>query len=91
MLDKEKLYIIAYINIANIDNTHVSNYMNEITKHLTKGFDDSVKFFVIPIRNGESNIQFFNINMLKDLEPDNIETLIEKLKSLKEGFSKEIF
>lgn len=88
MLDKEKLYIIAYVNIANIDIKDVSSHINEITKYLTAGFDDSVKFFVIPIRSGESNIQFFNINMLKDLEPDNIETLIEKLKTLKERLSK---
>ena len=50
MLDKDKLYIIIYISIKNIDDSDVPAYISEMTHNIKYDFDDSVKFFVIPTK-----------------------------------------
>jgi hypothetical protein len=79
MLDKDKLYIVAYLGLKSIDDADVPGYIEDVTEHISKGFDDSVKFLVIPTREKETHIEFFNCEMLKNLEPEDAQSLIDKL------------
>ena len=79
MLDKDKLYIVSYIGIKSIDDADVPGYIEDVTEHISKGFDDSVKFLIIPTREKETHIEFFNGEMLKNLEPEDAQSLIDKL------------
>ena len=79
MLDKDKLYIVTYLGLEGVDNTDIPSYIAEITSHITKNFDDSVKFLAIPTKNKDTKIEFFNGEMLKQLEPDDVQSLIDKL------------
>ena len=81
MLDKDKLYIVAYVGIKGINDSDVPAYIYDITRHITSDFDDSVKILVIPTKNRDTNIEFFNGEMLKNLEPDDVQSLIEKLQN----------
>lgn len=45
MLDKDKLYIVSYIGLKGIYDADVPAYLDEVTTHISKGFDDSVKFW----------------------------------------------
>ena len=79
MLDKDKLYIVTYLGLKGVDETDIPSYIAEITSHITKNFDDSVKFLAIPTKNDDTKIEFFNGEMLKHLEPDDVQSLIDKL------------
>lgn len=79
MLDKDKLYIVTYLGLEGVDKTDIPSYIAEITSHITKNFDDSVKFLAIPTKNKDTKIDFFNGEMLKQLEPDDVQSLIDKL------------
>lgn len=80
MLDKDKLYIVTYLGLKGVDESDIPSYIADITCHITKNFDDSVKFIAIPTKNKDTKIEFFNGEMLKQLEPDDVQSLIEKLQ-----------
>lgn len=86
MLDKDKLYIVVYIGIKDIDDSDVPAYINEITTHITSDFDDSVKFLIIPTRHKDTHIEFVNSGeLLKRIEPEEAKSLIEKLQKMIEN------
>ena len=77
MLDKDKLQIICYLNISNIDDSDVPKFILE-TKDKCLTFDESVKVIIVPSRNTETYFEFYN--MCK-IEPSTLEELNEKLKN----------
>ena len=79
MLDKDKLFIVTYLGLKGIYDADVPGYIEDVTNHISKGFDDSVKFLFIPTREKETHIEFFNGEMLKNLEPEDAQSLIDKL------------
>jgi hypothetical protein len=82
MLDKNKLYIICYISISGISDEDVPSHLASITDHITKGYDNSVKFIFIPTRTQDTHIEFFGLNMLKKLNSDEAKAFIEKFETL---------
>lgn len=79
MLDKDKLFIVMYLGIKGIDVTNIPAYINDATIHISKNFDESVKVLVIPVEERNTHIEFFNGEMLKNLEPEDAQSLIDKL------------
>lgn len=79
MLDKDKLYIVSYLGLKGIDDADAPAYLEEVAKHISKGFDDSVKFLFIPTKERDTHIEFFNGEMLKTLEPEHAQELIDRL------------
>lgn len=79
MLDKDKLYIVSYLGLKGIDDADVPAYLEDVTEHISKGFDDSVKFLFIPTKERDTHIEFFNGEMLKNLNPEDAQSLIDKL------------
>lgn len=77
MLDKDKLWIICYLNISNMDGSDVSKYIQE-TKDKCLTFDESVKVIIVPSRNTETYFEFYNMSKI---EPSTLEELNEKLKN----------
>mgnify|MGYP003488895838 FL=1 len=77
MLDKDKLWIICYLNISNIDVSDVSKYIQE-TKDKCLTFDESVKVIIVPSRNTETYFEFYNMSKI---EPSTLDELNEKLKN----------
>lgn len=72
IFDKDKLYIVVYLAIGTIDNSGIEKYISD--------FDNTVRFFILPTREPNNRIEFYNGEMLKKLESDTIETLINNLK-----------
>ena len=72
--DKDKLWIVYNVNVAGL----TVEAANRVVEHINKGlsvFDNSVISLIIPIMEGNSHIEFYN---LEKAEP----TSIEKLKKL---------
>lgn len=85
MLDKDKLFIVIYVNITGFgDANKVLNSIAELTK-----FDESVMRIIIPTLEGETRVECINPVLLSEEQYEEtrnrIESLTEKLeKAIKE-------
>lgn len=77
MLDKDKLWIICYLNISNMDGSDIPKFIQE-TKEKCFTFDESVKVIIVPSRNTETYFEFYNMSKI---EPSTLDELNEKLKN----------
>ena len=72
--DKDKLWIVYNVNIAGMTKQAACGVVEHIRKELST-FDNSVVSLIVPIMEGNSHIEFYN---LEKADP----TSIEKLKEL---------
>lgn len=75
--DKDKLWIVYNVNIAGMTKQGAIGVIDHIHKELSV-FDDSVVSLIVPIREGNSHIEFYNMQKAKP-------TTIDKLKKLTEN------
>lgn len=88
--DKDKLFVVANICISNVNKEKGMRMLNEIQNYFGKQFDDTVKFFVMPVLVEEKqgleilNPKFATNEMIQTLQ-ENYENLLKILeeKSLK--------
>lgn len=71
--DKDKLWIVYNVNIAGMT-VEAANAVIEHVHKILSQFDDSVLSLIVPIREGNSHIEFYN---LEKAEPTTIEKLNE--------------
>ena len=83
MMDKDKLFLIIYLNIGSIADVDVSEYIRQFADSLT--FDESVVRLIIPIRKGETRVECINPVLLNEEQYKEAE---EKIKSLQEEVEK---
>lgn len=76
MLDKDKLWIVYNAAIEGMTVEAANRVIEYINKQLST-FDDSVISLIVPIREGNSHIEFYN---LEKAEPMTIEKLKELMK-----------
>jgi hypothetical protein len=79
-MDKDKLFIIIYVNVGLIHPTDVSMCLEEIAK-VTK-FDESVVRLIIPVREGETRVECINPKLLNEESYKEVEKTVEKLKEI---------
>ena len=77
-MDKDKLIIVIYVNIAPIDSAYVSEYLYKFGKATM--FDESIVRLVIPIREGETRVECINPQLITDDKYKEVEETVEKLK-----------
>ena len=74
MLDKDKLWIVAYINIKGMHKISAYQRIVEFRNHYQ--FDESVNMIIVPVEE-PTCIEFYN---LEKAEPTSIEKLKELMK-----------
>jgi hypothetical protein len=72
MLDKDKLWIVAYVSVKGMCKSRAYQLLAEFRNHYK--FDESVNMIIVPVEE-PTRIEFYN---LEKAEP----TSIEKLKEL---------
>ena len=77
-MDKDKLFLVCYLNIGNIPDGDVSEYLHTFAKSFT--YDESVERLLIPTREGETRVECINPVLLTDEQYKEVE---EKVKNLK--------
>lgn len=86
MLNKDKLILVAYINISGIHDADVSAFITEAVNNLKPKEDDSTLFYVIPVRGEESRLECINPKLVSEEEYEKAhqacEKIAEKLKEL---------
>jgi hypothetical protein len=88
MLDKEKLFIVIYLDVRGIHDSDIVPYIESVASAIQ--YDESIAKLIIPTRDSETRVECINPVLLtedqyKDVE-DKINTLKqaveEKLKTL---------
>ena len=77
LLDKDKLFIVLYLDVSNLCPSRVKELYNIWKVFLDNSFDDSVRNIIIP--SDENRIEFFSLQNAKTLD---LEQLIELQKRL---------
>ena len=75
--DKDKLWIVYNVNIGGMTKQAAHEVIEHIHKELSV-FDNSVVSLIVPMREGNSHIEFYNMQKAKP-------TTINKLKKLAEN------
>ena len=74
--DKDKLWIVYNVNIAGMTKQAAIGVIDHIHEELST-FDDSVVSLIVPIREGNSHIEFYNMQKAKPTTIDKLKTLVE--------------
>ena len=77
MLDKDKLFIVVYVNITGWGDVTVVEMLNRIAE-ITK-FDASVMRIIIPVREGETRVECINPALLTDEQYEETKKKIEEI------------
>lgn len=77
LLDKDKLFIVLYLDVSNLCPSRVKELYNNWKVFLNNDFDDSVRNIIIP--SDENRIEFFSLQNAKTMD---LEQLIELQKQL---------
>ncbi len=56
----EKIILVHYINVGNIDGNDVSKIMEDVVKKLSPKEEDNIISYWIPVREGESRVECIN-------------------------------
>ena len=81
-MDKDKLFLVIYLNIADIPSQDVVEYINKVTKVIK--FDDSVLQLIVPVSGEETKIECINPVLLTEDQYKDVEDKINTLKQVVE-------
>jgi hypothetical protein len=56
----EKIILVHYINIGNIDGNNVSKIMEDVVKKFSPKEEDNIISYWIPVREGETRVECIN-------------------------------
>ena len=62
----EKIILIHYINIGNIDDTDVQRLMEDVANKLQPKPEDNIISYLIPIREGETRVECVNPKLVSE-------------------------
>ena len=78
-MDKDKLFLVIYVNIDNIHMSDVSEYLMAFARQTT--FDETVMRIIVPVRDQETRVECINPVLLTEEQYKEVE---EKIKTLQE-------
>lgn len=73
MLDKDKIILICYIDVSEIDDSYTLEYLNRFNESLI--FDESVLKLIIP-NHEETRIECINPKLISDEEYAKVSELV---------------
>jgi len=63
---KDKIILVHYINVGNIDECDIEEFITKISKGLKPESDDDALFYFIPVRLGDSRVECINPKVVSD-------------------------
>lgn len=81
-MDKDKLFLVIYLNIASIPSADVVEYISKVAE--VTNFDDSVQRLIVPVRGEETKIECINPMLLTEEQYKDVEEKINTLKQVVE-------
>ena len=73
MLDKDKLWIVAYISVKGMCKSRAYQQLAEFRNHYQ--FDESVNMIIVPVEE-PTRIEFYNLEKAEPTTIDNLKKLL---------------
>lgn len=83
-ITKDKLILVVYVNIGDVNMGNTPETLNEIMTNLRKQCDETVELLCVPIRHKDTYIEAINPKRLSDEEIDDIEEKVQNFKKVLE-------
>lgn len=77
MLDKEKLFIVIYLDVRSIHDSDVVSYIKAITSSIE--YDESIVKLIIPTRESETRVECINPVLLSPAQYEETEKTFKSL------------
>ena len=77
MLDKEKLFIVIYVDVRGIHDSDVVSYLKAIASSME--YDESVAKLIIPTRDSETRVECINPVLLSPAQYEETEKTFKSL------------
>jgi hypothetical protein len=65
-MSKEKIILIHYINVGNIDGNDVSEMMENIVNKFSPKEEDNIISYWIPVREGDTRVECINPKLVSE-------------------------
>jgi hypothetical protein len=65
-MNKEKIILIHYINVGNIDDNDVSEMMKKVVNKFSPKEEDNIISYWIPVREGETRVECINPKLVSE-------------------------
>ena len=78
MRDKEKLFIVIYVDVRGIHDSDVVSYIKAIASAIE--YDESVAKLIIPTRESETRVECINPVLLSPAQYDETDRTFKSLK-----------
>jgi hypothetical protein len=65
-MNKEKIILIHYINVSNIDSNDVSKMMEDVINKFSLKEEDNIISYWIPVREGETRVECINPKLVSE-------------------------
>jgi hypothetical protein len=65
-MSKEKIILIHYINVGNIDGNNVSEMMENVVNKFSLKEEDNIISYWIPVREGETRVECINPKLVSE-------------------------
>jgi hypothetical protein len=65
-MSKEKIILIHYINVGNIDGNDVSEMMGNVVNKFSPKEEDNIISYWIPVREGETRVECINPKLVSE-------------------------
>ena len=66
VMSKEKIILIHYINVGNIDDNDVSEMMKNVVNKFSPKEEDNIISYWIPVREGETRVECINPKLVSE-------------------------
>ena len=65
-MNKEKIILIHYINVGNIDDNDVSEMMKNVVNKFSPKEEDNIISYWIPVREGDTRVECINPKLVSE-------------------------
>lgn len=83
----EKIILVHYIHIGNMNVNDVSRYMKEFSETCKPKEEDIISYW-IPVKNGDSRVECINPKLISDDDFNEIKKVLDRNQQIVDDFTK---
>lgn len=74
----EKIILVHYINVGNMDYTNINKFMEEITVKFSPKEEDNIISYWIPVNNGETRVECINPKLVSEEDYSEAKKVLDR-------------
>ena len=74
----EKIILVHYINVGNMDYTNINKFMKEITVKFSPKEEDNIISYWIPVNNGETRVECINPKLVSEEDYSEAKKVLDR-------------